>query len=269
MPAGATNLSAADFNHDGRTDLAAQPDLLLLNRRANSKRRPARPAGSGTSTPISTARDGWRAHLAADGALMLDRDVTPNYGNWIEIALIGVKNLKSAVGAKVEVKAGTLYEKQTYEGLPLVFRLGSEKSVDTVRITWPNGLIQNEMNQPVNKLADIKEAQRLSGSCPMIFTWDGSRFVFITDVLGVAPLGASSGDGQIFPRGPRRVRVDSRRDAASSATARTKSASPRNCTRSRTSTRSGCRRWTIRQIPKSSPTRSSSLRRFPSSACSV
>ena len=130
---------------------------------------------------------------------MLDHDTTANYGNWIEIALVGVKNLKSAIGAKVEVKAGTLYEKQTYEGLPLVFRLGSQKTVDTVRITWPNGLIQNEMNQPVNKLSVIKEAQRLSGSCPMIFTWDGSRFVFITDVLGVAPLGASSGDGQYFP----------------------------------------------------------------------
>ncbi len=33
----------------------------------------------------------------------------------------------------------------------------------------------------------------------MIFTWNGERFVFITDVLGVAPLGASSGDGQFFP----------------------------------------------------------------------
>ena len=33
----------------------------------------------------------------------------------------------------------------------------------------------------------------------MIFTWNGERFEFITDVLGVAPLGASSGDGQYFP----------------------------------------------------------------------
>jgi len=33
----------------------------------------------------------------------------------------------------------------------------------------------------------------------MIFTWNGKRFQFITDVLGVAPLGASSGDGQYFP----------------------------------------------------------------------
>lgn len=33
----------------------------------------------------------------------------------------------------------------------------------------------------------------------MIFTWNGERFEFVTDVLGVAPLGASSGDGTYFP----------------------------------------------------------------------
>jgi hypothetical protein len=33
----------------------------------------------------------------------------------------------------------------------------------------------------------------------MIFTWDGDKYQFITDVLGVAPLGASSGDGNYFP----------------------------------------------------------------------
>ena len=90
-------------------------------------------------------------------------------------------------------------QKQTYEGVPLVFRLGAQQEVETVRITWPNGLVQNELNQPINKVAAIKEAPRLSGSCPMIFTWNGERFVFITDVLGVAPLGASSGNGEFFP----------------------------------------------------------------------
>ena len=57
----------------------------------------------------------------------------------------------------------------------------------------------NEMKQPVNKVVMVTEAPRLAGSCPMIFTWNGERFQFITDVLGVAPLGASSGDGQYFP----------------------------------------------------------------------
>jgi Tfp pilus assembly protein PilF len=196
LPAGATNLEEVDSNHDGRTDLTAHPKLLLLNRPGGFEK------AEGTEGTVSADFAGtgrmMRARIA-DGVLYLDRDTSPDYGNWIEVALTGVKNLKSAVGAKVEVKAGTSYEKQTYQGVPLVFRLGAHKSVDTIRITWPNGLIQNELNQPINKVVSIKEAPRLSGSCPMIFTWNGERFVFITDVLGVAPLGASSGDGQFFP----------------------------------------------------------------------
>ena len=68
-----------------------------------------------------------------------------------------------------------------------------------VRITWPNGLIQNETNQAANKSYKYEEAQRLSGSCPMIWTWNGREFEFVTDVLGVAPLGASDGEGTYFP----------------------------------------------------------------------
>ena len=44
----------------------------------------------------------------------------------------------------------------------------------------------------------ITEAPRLAGSCPMVFAWDGRGFRFVSDVLGVAPLGASSGDGGVF-----------------------------------------------------------------------
>ena len=197
LPTGSQDLVAYDFNNDGRTDLAAMPDLLLLNR-PNGFEKDGLPPILGTADFEGNGRM-TRVFIAPDGALMLDRDVAPNYGNWMEIALTGVKNLKSSIGAKVEVKAGALYAKQTYNGVPLVFRLGGQQVVETVRITWPNGLIQNELNQPINKILTIKEAPRLSGSCPMIFTWDGEQFTFITDVLGVAPLGASSGDGQFFP----------------------------------------------------------------------
>ncbi|HJZ96779.1 MAG TPA: FG-GAP-like repeat-containing protein, partial [Candidatus Solibacter sp.] len=206
LPSGATHLQAIDFNHDGRTDLAASPKLLLLNRGTGFEKAGFEKAAfekndvieAATSADFSGTGRLSRARIA-EGALYLDRDTNAAYGNWIEVALTGVKNLKTAIGAKVEVKAGTSYEKQTYEGVPLVFRLGTHTRVDTVRITWPNGLIQNELNQPINRIASIREAPRLSGSCPMIFTWNGERFVFITDVLGVAPLGASSGDGHFFP----------------------------------------------------------------------
>jgi hypothetical protein len=107
--------------------------------------------------------------------------------------------MKLAYGSKVEVKAGRRYQKQTYRGVPLHFGLGPYKELETVRIAWANGMIQNELKQTAGKAVTFKEAPRLSGSCPMIFTWDGEKFRFITDVLGVAPLGASAGDGQYFP----------------------------------------------------------------------
>ena len=203
LPADAHGLVAADINHDSYTDLEFAPTGLLLNH-----------AGALQSAPLngrrplpaeSTAADftgNGRLDLARiqeDGTLVVDHDVTPAYGNWLEVRLIGVKNAPLSVNAKVEVKAGLTYQKLTYAGTPLVFRLGKQLAVDTVRITWPNGLIQNEMKPAINRELVVKEAPRLAGSCPMIFTWNGDRFQFITDVLGVAPLGASSGDGQYFP----------------------------------------------------------------------
>lgn len=206
LPAGAFGLVAGDVNNDGRTDVAARlPEgqrLLLLNREAAFQ---AAPAPKPTEYPFAQLVDfagrgrGDRASIAADGVLSMGHDVTPVYGNWIGIALTGVKNAKLASGAQIEVKAGTDYRKIAYQGVPVLVRLGSRTKVDTVRIAWPNGLIQNETEVQMNRVAPIKEAPRLSGSCPMIFTWNGERFQFITDVLGVAPLGASSGDGEFFP----------------------------------------------------------------------
>jgi tetratricopeptide (TPR) repeat protein len=139
------------------------------------------------------------AVVEADGTLRVLRNVTDSANSGLRVGLKGVKNLRLAPGAKVEVKTGRRYQKKIYEGLPLLFGVGAYKSVDTVRITWPNGTIQNEAQQAVNQAPVYEEAQRLSGSCPMIFAWNGQAFEFITDVLGVAPLGASAGEGQYFP----------------------------------------------------------------------
>jgi len=138
-----------------------------------------------------------RVELGDQVKVRLNRTDTKRH--WMRVQIDGVKNLKLGQGSEVEVKAGTLYQKRHYDGLPLLFDMQGYDQADTVRITWGNGLIQNEAKQPANRAHDFKEAQRLSGSCPMIWTWDGKRFRYITDVLGVAPLGASSGDGSYFP----------------------------------------------------------------------
>ncbi len=157
---GAVALAAADFDADGRVDLAA---------------------------------------VDAAGKVQLLRNTTTTDHGFLRVGLEGIKNLKLAPGAEVEIKAGAQYQKQLYAGLPLLFGLGVARQVDAVRITWPNGLIQNETRQDAGGAPVFKEAQRLSGSCPMIYTWNGSGMQFITDVLGVAPLGASAGDGEYFP----------------------------------------------------------------------
>jgi len=194
----------ADLENRGVVDLVARNALYRARGEGRFERQEEVPAGLGSNAALAAAdfnNDG-RLDIAAineDGSLHLLENQTANHNNWVRIAIGGVKNLKLAPGATVEVKTGASYQKKIYQGVPLLFGLNGYKQADTVRITWPNGLIQNELRQPILTSLSIKEAQRLSGSCPMIFAWNGKRFEFITDVLGVAPLGASSGDGQYFP----------------------------------------------------------------------
>ena len=181
MAAGAAIRGIADVNRDSYLDIVLDGGLTLINQ-----------AGKG----FVVASAAFPSEIELQGTqLAVQRPAT----NWIRIGLTGVKNMKLAQGAEVEVKTGALYQKRVYPGHPILFDLGGRSTADTVRITWPNGLIQNEMKQAANKAYTYKEAQRLSGSCPMIWTWNGTGFQFITDVLGVAPLGAMSGDGSFFP----------------------------------------------------------------------
>jgi tetratricopeptide (TPR) repeat protein len=140
-----------------------------------------------------------RARIDPDGSIHYLHNQSDQKHHWIRVQLKGVRSLKLAQDALVEMKVGTLYRRKFYNGVPLTFDAGDHATVDVIRITWPNGLIQNEVRQATNQTHIYKEAQRLSGSCPMIWTWNGREFQFITDVLGVAPLGARNGDGSYFP----------------------------------------------------------------------
>lgn len=139
------------------------------------------------------------ASISLDGVVRISYNETPLKNLWTRVKLTGVKNLKLATGSEVEVRAGSFYQKRVYRGVPLTFGVRAAAALDTIRITWPNGLIQNETNQKTRQFHSYQEAQRLSGSCPIIWTWNGRGFEYITDVLGVAPLGASAGDGTYFP----------------------------------------------------------------------
>ncbi|MCP5111558.1 MAG: CRTAC1 family protein, partial [bacterium] len=193
----------ADLENRGRDELIVG-GRVFRNKANGEFAVGAIPAGgleAGVWTVADFDSDG-RSDLAAvsgDGAVHLLKNRTETKNRWMRVALDGKKAPKLSPVAEVEVKAGTRYQKKIYRGVPLLFGLRADATVDTIRITWPNGLIQNEMKQPANQSHRYEEEERLSGSCPMIWTWNGKQFEYITDVLGVAPLGASAGDGTYFP----------------------------------------------------------------------
>ncbi|MEM6455000.1 MAG: tetratricopeptide repeat protein [Acidobacteriota bacterium] len=200
---GAGMLAFADLENRGVSDLVTGAGLHR-NRGQLGFDAPRTAPFDGAVVALEAADwtgDG-RIDLAAvgqDGTLTLARNATPSAdGRWLRLRLHGIKNPPLAPGAVVELKAGTRYQKKIYRGVPLHFGLGSAAEADTLRITWPNGAIQNETRQRAGATAEVKEAQRLSGSCPMVYTWNGETFEFITDVLGVAPLGVAMGNGEVL-----------------------------------------------------------------------
>lgn len=197
----------ADLNHDGLLDLIVyqpEPQALINTARALNSPASFKLAENRDLPPYALhadfngdSREDF-ARFAENGSLHVSLNTSTDQ-RWLSVQVQGVKNLKNGSGATVEMKSGAYYGKQIARGVPLAFPIDSRADADTIRITWANGLIQNETRQKPGQLLKIAEAQRLSGSCPMIFTWNGRKFQFITDVLGVAPLGASSGDGEYFP----------------------------------------------------------------------
>ena len=67
--------------------------------------------------------------------------------------------------------------------------LGGAARADFVALTWSDGVFQTELALAGGRLHRIAETQRQLSSCPVLFAWDGSRFRFVTDVLGVGGIG--------------------------------------------------------------------------------
>lgn len=93
-----------------------------------------------------------------------------------------------AIGGEVEIRAGLLYQKQAITGPQVHIGLGEDGTLDIVRIIWPSGTAQSEAGTDL-KLGPMVADQRLTGSCPFLFTWDGEKMVFVTDCIWRSPLG--------------------------------------------------------------------------------
>ena len=132
--------------------------------------------------------------LSLNGQLMAFEKEGPT-PRWLEVKLTGYKSNTQGIGSVVEVKAGNYYNKVVVTGSPLRIFAGDLSKVDVVRVTWPNAVIQNSIDVATDKPIDVRESERLASSCPFLYAWNGQRFVFVTDILGTAPLGELAPDG--------------------------------------------------------------------------
>ena len=132
----------------------------------------------------------------ADGGVRLLRNDGGSANRFLKLGLVGLstgsgKNNHFGIGAKVEVRAGGLYQSRTVTGPELHFGLGRHARADVVRIRWTNGVPQNLFYPGANQ--SVVEEQILKGSCPFLYAWDGERFSMVTDLMWKSALGMPMG----------------------------------------------------------------------------
>jgi tetratricopeptide (TPR) repeat protein len=204
-----------DIDNDGWIDLAA-----ILETTAGPRVKVLRNRGDGTFEDVSHAlgldavmlkapRGLIAADVDGDGAPdlivtqenappVLLRNVGGTKNHFVRLDLTGLADNKTGIGAKVEVFANGLWQKwelagasgyQTQAPPQILVGLGEAPGIDLLRILWPTGVLQDEIDLPHQQVIAMKEADRRGSSCPVLFAWDGHRYKFVTDVIGAAVVG--------------------------------------------------------------------------------
>jgi tetratricopeptide (TPR) repeat protein len=139
------------------------------------------------------------------GPAVLLKNEGGNQNHWMRLALKGLADNKSAIGTKVEVFSGgnrqkfEIYGSNGYLGQNspyLTVGLGDAKEADIVRMLWPTGVLQDEIQVAGDKQQDFLEIDRRGSSCPTLFAWNGERYEFVADMLGAGVVGHWVGPGQ-------------------------------------------------------------------------
>ena len=145
--------------------------------------------GDGDADLIVTQLNGPPVLLRNDGG---------NKNHWVRLSFKGLADNKSALGTKVEIFSGDLWQKWEVagatgymgQGAPEILAgLGSRTHVDIVRMLWPTGVLQDELKVPADAYTPLDEIDRRGSSCPVLFAWDGKKYQFITDVIGAGVVG--------------------------------------------------------------------------------
>jgi hypothetical protein len=130
------------------------------------------------------------------GGVRLLRNDGGNANHHLKIRLKGIragsgKNNHYGIGAKIELRAGNLYQMKVVTKPNINFGLADRVEVDVVRILWTNGTPQNIFNPGIEQ--DLIEEQQLKGSCPFLYAWNGDEFEFVKDIMWRSALGMPMG----------------------------------------------------------------------------
>ncbi len=212
----AWGLAALDYDNDGWIDLVAVGEdssggghIALFRNEGPAGFRDVSQETGLDQISLLRPRSVVAADFFGDGATsllitqnggppVLLRNIGGNRNHWLRVAFHGLGDNKSALGAKVNIFAGTLQQKMEivaasgYLGqsdAALTVGLAAASRADIVRMLWPTGVLQDEINLPSNSMQSITELDRKGSSCPLLFAWNGRTFQFISDMLGPGILG--------------------------------------------------------------------------------
>jgi Tfp pilus assembly protein PilF len=157
-----------------------------------------RTAGGSAITVTDVDGDGDQDLLIADarGLTHLLRNEGGNDNLAVNVELRALrtgsgKNNDFGIGARLELRAGDIYQTRVATGRVTHFGLGPHLKADVLRIEWPNGVPQTIYVPGSDQ--DVVETEMLKGSCALAYTWDGKRFRFVTDAMWRSALGMPLG----------------------------------------------------------------------------
>jgi Tfp pilus assembly protein PilF len=198
-PTGSATLAVADFDNNGSVDLLAGDEVFLSGEHGFT-RLSSVPTIAGASV-MDVNDDGLPDLIGLSPAgvpVALVNHGTKHY-RWQSLRLraanvYGDQRINAfGLGGEIEIRTGMLTEKEGIDAPVVHFGLGDHDGTDVARILWPNGLLQVEFELKADET--VLAAQRLKGSCPSLFAWDGRRMSFVKDA---APL--ATGLGEDIPR---------------------------------------------------------------------
>ena len=199
LPPGSARLFVADLDNNGGVDLIVSTSVgaraWLGDADGNFKplKLPETIAGARSVSVADTDADGRLdiVGATADGrAFRAASRGTKNY-HWQVIRpraanATGDQRINSfGVGGEMEIRSGLLVQKQLIAGPVVHFGLGEQLGADVVRVVWPNGSVRAEFELKADQ--SVLAEQRLKGSCPSLFAFDGERMSFVKDCAPWSP----------------------------------------------------------------------------------